>query len=411
MAALVQAVSLQDPEVRGLVLHLPPIEGAGMADSPEIKALLQIKGMGEAYVHTDELGELFARELALADRSAPWVMPVRTLPQVNTTLLEMAGAEHRDPLTAAAVAFTPQELPMIQRIYRLDLKEGVVEAGRTFSLDFDLWLDDHRPFRGIKHPISSGVMATETMLEGARLLYPHLVPLGVRQVQYLDIFEVPEDIPREARILGRRVEVKDGEVICRVAISGQEITTTGALLNRWTTYYQGEVILGPEAQPLTPFSGFPLAPEELTTPPMPREKVHVWYEQKGTLKGRYRVLDGVNGTGPQTVSGIMLPQPEDDFSWLKNPQYQYSPYLLEALMHLSVPYAMFQEFEVRNIIPAELGEVRFTRRVRPGERLTLEARLTRKDDQGITWDACVFAENGEVILRARDITFRWFDSP
>jgi acyl-coenzyme A thioesterase PaaI-like protein len=55
--------------------------------------------------------------------------------------------------------------------------------------------------------------------------------------------------------------------------------------------------------------------------------------------------------------------------------------------------------------------VRFSRRVRPGERLTLEARLTRKDDQGITWDACVFDEKGEVILRARDITFRWFDSP
>jgi acyl transferase domain-containing protein/NAD(P)H-dependent flavin oxidoreductase YrpB (nitropropane dioxygenase family)/NAD(P)-dependent dehydrogenase (short-subunit alcohol dehydrogenase family)/acyl carrier protein len=411
LAALVQAVAARDAGVRGLVLHLPPIEGTGMADSPEIKALLQLKGMGEAYVHADELGELFSRELVLGDGSAPWIMPVRVLPQVKTTRLELPPPESREPLTAAGVTFTSQEMPMIQRIYRLDLKEGVLEAGRTFSLEFDQWLDDHRPFRGIKHPIISGVMATETMLEGARLLYPHLVPRGVRRVQYLDIFEVPEDTPREARILGRRVEMKDGEVICRVAVTGQEITTTGALLNRWTTYYQGEVILGPEPQHLAPFSGFPLAPEELTTPPMPQEKVHVWYEQKGTLKGRYRVLDGVVGTGPQTVSGIMLPRPEDDFAWLKNPQYQYSPYLLEALMHLSVPYAMFQEFEPRNIIPAELGEVRFSRRVRPGERLTLEARLTRKDDQGITWDACVFDEKGEVILRARDITFRWFDSP
>jgi hypothetical protein len=254
-------------------------------------------------------------------------------------------------------------------------------------------------------------MATETMLEGARLLYPHLVPRGVRRVQYLDIFEIPEDIPREARILVQRLEEKDGEVVCRVGISGQEITTTGALLNHWTTYYQGEVILGPSSQHLSPWAGFPLDRGELTTPPMSQAKLHLWYEEKGTLRGRYRVLDGLNGTGPRTVSGLMIPRPEDDFANLPGPQYQYSPYLLEALMHLSVPYAMFQEFETRNIIPSALGEVRFTRRCRPGERLTLEARLTLKDDKGITWDAVVFDEAGEVVLLAQDITFRWFDTP
>jgi hypothetical protein len=254
-------------------------------------------------------------------------------------------------------------------------------------------------------------MAIETFLEAAQLLYPHLIPQSVRRVEYLDIFEVPGNLPREARIVCRRLQERGGESVCQVAISGQEITATGRLLNKWTTYYRGEVIMCASPSRVSPGPGFPLRSEELVTSPIPRARLLDWYEQKGTLKGRYRVLEGVNGTGPGVVSGVMIAGEEDDFAGWPTPQYRYSPYALEGLMHLPVPYFMLQDFETRNIIPSGLGEVQFVRRCRPGERLTLEARLKKKDEVGTAWDACVWDEAGQLVLQAQDISFHWFETP
>ncbi len=50
MSALTQVIASQQPAVRTKALMLPPIEGAGMADDPEMRELLRLKGMGEAYI-------------------------------------------------------------------------------------------------------------------------------------------------------------------------------------------------------------------------------------------------------------------------------------------------------------------------------------------------------------------------
>jgi hypothetical protein len=124
---------------------------------------------------------------------------------------------------------------MIQTIHHVELGAGTLEAGRTFSLDHDLWMEDHRPFKFMKHPFVSGVMALETFMEAAHLLYPRLTPLGVRHVQYLDILECPPGIDRESRIVCRRLqENTGGEVLCDVSISAR-ISPATRILDRWTT--------------------------------------------------------------------------------------------------------------------------------------------------------------------------------
>ena len=94
MSALAQVIASRQPSVRAKALMLPPIQGAGMADDPELRELMRLKGMGESYISVGELAELFYRELFLGPAQEHWVMPIRTLPPLKTVRLNL---EERPP--------------------------------------------------------------------------------------------------------------------------------------------------------------------------------------------------------------------------------------------------------------------------------------------------------------------------
>ncbi|HZK12948.1 MAG TPA: SDR family NAD(P)-dependent oxidoreductase, partial [Desulfobaccales bacterium] len=94
MAALAHVIASRQPSVRAKALMLPPIEGAGMADDPELRELMQLKGMGGTYITVSELAEQFYRELFLGPAHEHWVMPIRTLPPLKTVRLDL---EERTP--------------------------------------------------------------------------------------------------------------------------------------------------------------------------------------------------------------------------------------------------------------------------------------------------------------------------
>ncbi|MBM4284464.1 MAG: SDR family NAD(P)-dependent oxidoreductase [Deltaproteobacteria bacterium] len=389
---------------------LPPLEGAGMADTPEMRELLKLRGMDQAYLPVDDMAQFCLKELALGPAADTWVMPVRHLPPVSAVRLAPAPPTAAAGGRAGGFAFKAEDFPMIQEVRGLSPGAGVLEAGRRLSLAFDLWLPDHQPFRLIKHPIVSGIMAVETFLEAARVLYPHLTPLGLRNVRYLDVFEVPPDLEREVRILCRRLTSGDGRTVCRVSISGQELTATGRLLERWSSYYEGDVVLTPGAEPLVPPEGFPVPGDQFTTPSIGREKVESWYQDRGGLAGRYRVMESVDGTGPGFLRGRMIYREEPDFAGFPKNHYQYSPYLLEALMHLAGSYFLIQDYETRVTIPAGMDEILFSRRCRAGEEVILETRLVSQDAQGHAWNGRVSTPAGETIMLVRGIHLRWFGS-
>ena len=81
MSALLRYLGRKNRAIRFKALMLPPVEGAGMADDPAVRELMQRKGVG--YIQVNELAGLFRRELSVAPADDDWVMFMRTLPPVK----------------------------------------------------------------------------------------------------------------------------------------------------------------------------------------------------------------------------------------------------------------------------------------------------------------------------------------
>ena len=410
LSAFLRSLALSNEGLVSKAFMLPPIEGTGMAEDPEVKELMKLKGLESAFVHADELAQMFCRELFLGPRRQCWVMAARTFPSVKGTLVEAGKSDGKEASRSqGGVHFEPKDLPMIDAVEEMDLKNGELVAKRTFSQKFDLWLEDHRPFKFLKHPLVSGIMAVESFLEAARLLYPYLPVYGVRRLKFMDILECPRDTQREARIVCRRQEDVSGEVRCHVRLSCAHVSPSGRLLDRWSTNYEGEVMLGPRKGLLTPWPDFAVQEEALDTRPIEPHEIQESYEKRTGLRGRYRVLERIQGTGSGIAKGSMVYREEKDLANLDRVHYQYSPYLLEALMHLLAFYpAIRQEEGPLDLIPAGLEEMRFARPARNGERLTLEARLRSRDDQGFTWDARAVDADGATIMQVHSMRMNRF---
>ncbi len=408
MSALLRYLRRKNAAIRFKALMLPPVEGTGMADDPEVRELLRLKGV--AYIHVNELAGLFCRELFTASADDVWVMFMRRLPAVRTAPLNDAipPSSGRE-LEGGTVSFSPEEFPMIEGVSRLDIRREELEAARSFSQEKDLWIPDHRPFKFIKQPLVSAAMVLETFMEAARILYPYLQVRGVRQVRLLDMVQCPPGVPRPSTISCRRAGNGLPEVVCEVSLSTPEISPGGRSADRVTPNFTGQVILdGGEGGLGEAFQDEPVRPAELRTGPLDHETVLKWYQDRSGLQGRYRVIESIEGAGPGVVRGHTTYRETSDFADLPNVQYQYSPYLFEALMQVvGFHSAAMDPSERRSIIPVEIGEMRFLRKCRVGERITLEARRRAQDENGFFWDAKGIDEQGRTIIRVHDMHMKW----
>ncbi len=408
MAALLRHLGRKNGTTRFKALMLPPVEGAGMAHDPEIQALLKQKGV--AYIHVNELAGLFCRELFVAPPDDNWVMFMKKLPSVKTVLLnDKTCPLPVGDLDSGLVSFKPEDFPMIEKILTLDLCQEKLEAFRSFSLEKDLWITDHRPFKFIKHPIVSATMVLETFMEAARILYPHLQVRGVRKIRLMDMIECRPGVPRPATISCRRSDSSLEAVICDMSLSAQEISPAGRLTEHFALQCSGQVILDGGGETIKQgFLDFPIRPEELRTRPMNRKKVLKWYKDRSGLGGRYRVIEFLDGTGPGVIRGRTIYPETCDFANFQNVKYQYSPYLFEALLQLVCCHiAVTDPSEPRSMIPLEIGEMRCFRKVGVGEKITLEARLRTQDDQVLTWDTRGLDEQGETLMQIFGLQMKW----
>jgi malonyl CoA-acyl carrier protein transacylase len=408
MSALLRYLGRNNPAIRFKALMLPPVEGAGMADDPAVRELMQRKGVG--YIQVNELAGLFCREISVAPADDDWVMFMRTLPPVKTAQLDATMPPPlRGELAGGAVAFSPEDFPLIDRIDRVDLRREQLEASRTFSREKDLWIEDHRPLKFVEHPLVSAAMVLETFMEAARLLYPHLQVRGVRQVRFLDMIECPPGAPRTAKISCLRADPALQEVWCEVSLSTPAISPTGRLTDRFTPDCQGQVSLDGGGGDLgEDMADFPVRLDELQTPPMDQAQVLAWYEKRSGLNGRYRVIEWLDGAGPGVARGRTTYRDTRDFAHLRNARYQYSPYLFEALMQLTFfSIVAMDPAERRSMLPVEIGEMRFLRPCREGERITLEARRRVQDETGQTWDARGLDDQGRPLMQVWGMRMHW----
>jgi malonyl CoA-acyl carrier protein transacylase len=408
MSALIRALRWKNGAIRFKALMLPPIEGAGMAEDPDVRELMRWKGA--SYIHVNELAGLFCREIFVSPADDDWVMFMRTLPSVKTARLnDMTRPSPNGELDGGAAVFSPEDFPMIEGISSLDIRREQLEAFRSFSREKDPWIEDHRPLTFVKHPMVSAAMFLETFMEAARILYPYLQVRGARHVRFLDMIQCPPEVLRSSRISCRRVGNGLPEVLCEVTLAAQEISPTGRLTDRFTPHCKGQVILDGGAGYLGEgFLDFPVRLDELQTRPMDHENMLEWYEKHSGLKGRYCVLELLDGAGPGVVRGRTTYRQTGDFANLRNAQYQYSPYLFEALLQLTGFYCVAMKMpEQRSIIPMEIGEMRFCRKCREGEQITLEARMRVQNEQGLTWDARGLDDQGRTIMQVSNLRMHW----
>ena len=307
------------------------------------------------------------------------------------------------------MAFKAKDFPMIEGLSCLDIGRGKLNASRSFSQEKDLWIADHRPFTFVKHPLVSATMVLETFMEAARMLYPYLHVRGVRQVQLMDLIQCPLALLRPAMISCRRAGNGVREVLCEVSLSTQAISPAGRLTGGFTPHCKGQVILDGGSEDLGDgFQDFPVRPDELRTGPMDHKKVLKWYKNRSHLEGRYRVIDLLDGAGPGVVRGRTIDREISDFANLGNARYQYSPYLFEALLQLAMFYiAAMDPSERRSMIPTEIGEMRFVRPCRAGERVTLEGRMRVQNEEGLAWDARGLDDQGRAIMQVHNMRMHW----
>jgi hypothetical protein len=287
----------------------------------------------------------------------------------------------------------------------------VLRATRTFSQEKDPWIADHKPFKFLKQPLVSTIMALETFMEASRLLYPYLRVQGVREAKFMEVIEVPEDVAITAYITCRGLRSAGGEVVCELAMETPIVSPSGRVLDRKALNYQAQVILrAGGAPPWLDLPGFPVALEELDTRPAELEEIFAWYDQHTDMQGRYRVVGHLDGSGPGVVRGSGTFRPTQDFSHLQRATFQYSAYVLESLMQMTSFFLkMRNEEDRRTVIPVGIGELVLGRKCRDQEPLILEARRQGEDDHGMTWDAQAVDADGQLIMQVRDLRMRWFN--
>ena len=141
---------------------------------------------------------------------------------------------------------------------------------------------------------------------------------------------------------------------------------------------------------------------------MDNKKVLKWYNDRSGLEGRYRVLEALDGAGLGVVRGRTIYREISDFANLRNARYQYSPYLFEALLQLvGFHVAAMDPSERRSLIPIEIGEMRFLRKCREREQITLEARMLARDEEGLVWNARGLDEQGRAIMQVNNLRMHW----
>lgn len=411
MSELVMILKERYPDMVCKSMFLPPIEGLGMAEDPEVRAWM--KRMNAAYVHVNELTQLFLREIFIGPTEDVWVMFLRSLPDLRTVHVDQSEPEiGPEQLMAETSSFSDPDFPMVDKVLEMDSSKGSLKATRAFSQEKDPWLLDHMPFKFLKHPPVSAIMALEYFMESCKILFPYLKVIGVKDATFLDITECPKGLERISEVSCHKLGSQDGKTMVKVALKTWDISPSGRVMDRKSTNYEAMVIMGPDFVPIeskTP--GFPVSEKEFTLSSMNREEVQAWYDESTKMQGRYRIMDTVFGAGPGCVKGAFTYRMTDDFAEPLRSKYQYSPYLLEALMQLVNFYIIMEnQNERRSMIPYRIGELILAKPRKNNERLTVEARLKKSDPEGIVWDARAIDSDSSVVMFAKDLHMKWFSA-
>ncbi|MFC1859504.1 polyketide synthase dehydratase domain-containing protein, partial [Thermodesulfobacteriota bacterium] len=135
------------------------------------------------------------------------------------------------------------------------------------------------------------------------------------------------------------------------------------------------------------------------------------YGKATDFKGRYVLLTYLEGMGAEAIRGKTVYREEKDFTEHAANGYQYSPYLLEALLHLVATHAGGMETSgERLMIPLEIERLVFYGKARQGEEIVLEARKRAQGPEDISWDARCLDSRGNPVMWVYGIGMHWISA-
>lgn len=246
-------------------LWLPPILGAGMAAGSDIQEQMRLRGMENACLHCEELGDLLARELFCGVHpDMLWARLVPAVPHVSLPVPLSHRAQHglkerpaRFPLVfplhdctsapdsaAAPIAEVPTTVASQQ--------DTLFTGGMQVSRYADHWL-------GLQPANLPPVVQTpealllESLVETAVQHCPWLTPCGIRNVSIHDVCTCQGGITREVQINSRTLpwHMKSASIyrICSTTLQVHALSANGRRQTALTKLCQGEVILVPGPVP------------------------------------------------------------------------------------------------------------------------------------------------------------------
>jgi acyl transferase domain-containing protein/NAD(P)H-dependent flavin oxidoreductase YrpB (nitropropane dioxygenase family)/NAD(P)-dependent dehydrogenase (short-subunit alcohol dehydrogenase family)/acyl carrier protein len=405
LAARMRELSRQAPAVTFKSLWLPPIEGAGMADDPEIREILNMRSMGAAYIDTAELARFFEMEVFWNEAGDNWVMPARFIPSVP-------AVAHPQPRVDSETCekmilghgFKPGDFPLIDLLDSFDPQEGKITTLRRFSLNSDPWIMDHRPITFSDTPLVSAVMGMENMIEAAALLVPGLKPVRLSSVNFLTSIPVVPGSVIETRCMG---EIQPGNALSPIVATTIEAREPDG---GWSIRFSGRVHFAHSHPDIPAVPGFPVKRQEIDTRGRTESELIDHYEKHTRLMGRYRLLSSTDGTSPTAIRGAMRYRETEDFGFKGRSHYLYSAYILEALMHIAAFFPTLRDASVqRSFVPAHIEAVYLGRSARAGEEILLEGRLLSITELGHTFDCLATDDQGTPLILAKGINLIGID--
>ena len=280
---------LGKPGVTGKTLWLPPVDGLGMANDPDVKKLLAMKGMGDAYVHISELAQLVRMEIAAG--GSGWTLFSRPVKD------PASGRQFPAPSGDGRFGRIPAGLPMVDEVVSLNLRTPDMTVGRVVSHVNDPWLPDHKPYAVLKYPLFSAVMAVESFMEAAKSLHPELIPSGVKNVRFMDMIPCAEGLERHVRTSAKDAET--GASVVEVVLSCRDMSPKGRQLDRWSPCYGGDVMMASALGSLS----VPIFDESdsLDSVDISGERIADIYAKYTAQQNRYRVISEITEVGTNGI--------------------------------------------------------------------------------------------------------------
>lgn len=382
------------------VFWLPPIEGAGMADDPEVKDLVKLKIGKFAFVDADEIAEIMVRELVSSSSRDCWVAPIRQLPQVNSVVMENVNEIENDGWLDC------RQYPMIDTVINADFKNKKQLAKRTLTQEHDLWINDHKPFKWLKHPISSAIMTIETFLETVSLLHPLFHVKALKNIAFKRILECPPETGVTMNIGCETIFSSKNERNCLLVIGKQDGDEP---LNdpKQKGYFSAKALLSTEPMMLNDtlqdLSGFSQAAL------MGKQEILTYYEQRTGLVGRYRVLNTIVSLEDTSITGTMIYPEVDDFALQDNSQSQYPHYVLEALMQLCGFHAGIKDPNDERVkVPTGIRKLNLLGHCTSGDTIYLSCNLEKERKERSIWHCQAINDKGELLLSVTRLNMSWF---